>query len=214
MPEKLAARVAVHADAGGLALERAMEAALAAHRLYEAAAEKQRETVTHLRDAASALHAVRAAAQVPPLPPEPAPAQPRRLPDSTRLIPALTLALVAAGVAACYPRGTTVSQVTFDRPHQDRGLAALRAGDLDAAAHEFMKAGDDVRLAEVRVLQGRPDGAAELLAGREDGQAKFLLGLVAHDRGDADEAKRLFVQARNLGCATAQAALNAYYPGA
>lgn len=162
-----------------------------------------------------------AAAGVPvPPPPPPDPAVPgRRTPDSVRALAALGIGALGVGALACGPARVadtggraTVSHVSYD--HADAGLDALKKGQLVRAEHEFTKAGDDVRLAEVFFRQARYDEAEFLVRGKEDGQCKFWLGMIARERGDHAEARRMFAQARNLGSDTGAAALAAYYPGA
>lgn len=211
MPDGLAARVTAHADRGEQAIGRAMEAALAARRLRDAAEEKDKELVHHLADASAAFASVRTAmtSYVPPPSVPTGAALPKRTPDSTRMIPALTMALgigLAAWACAPYVTRSTTSSQSYWRTSMSAdvssraGLAALRAGDNVTAEREFAEAGDDVRLGEALYNQKRYDEAKLIFEKHTgDGQARMFLGLIACKSGDYATAERLLTEAAQMG---------------
>jgi hypothetical protein len=124
-----------------------------------------------------------------------------------RKIVALALwAVTAAGVLVLCcgsltidGRGPEVTVARVVKDHGDAGLEALKASRLVKAEHEFTQAGDDVRLAETFIRQGRWDEAALLVEGKEDGGAKLMLALVHQHRCEFGEYRRRLTEARNLG---------------
>ncbi len=104
------------------------------------------------------------------------------------------------------PGGQDVSRVAHD--HGDAGLQALKDDKLVRAEHEFTKAGDDVRLAETFVRQGRYDEADLLLAHAGGGRARLMAALVLKARGDDAGYLRALAEARDLGDAAAAGLLD------
>lgn len=104
----------------------------------------------------------------------------------------LSLFLSAATVAAL--PGPLASEV-----HAMDGLTALRAGDDVAAEKAFAVSGDQHRLAESLINQGRIDEAQLICERLDDGQGKFLLGLIHRLHGDEEWATRCFREAAALG---------------
>ncbi len=128
--------------------------------------------------------------------------------DSARKIVALALWIVTAVGAGALFCGSVrpddngeraMSRIEKERDHGARGLQALCDDKLLMAEHEFTKSGDDTRLAEVFIRQGRWEEAEPLVQGRECGRAKLMLALIHQHRCEFGEYRRRLVEASNLG---------------